>query len=190
MPRQTKIPAAIACGLLLLLAACAGPLYKVAPLPSTPPPEVAGSTTGTGFEVGATALGEELAYDRFSANLPLAGVIAIEVRLINRTPQPIKVDGLRFEIEGAGEAKFKQLKPQKALSRVMKYYGVRLYGKESYRRTREAYEGLALDLGADLMPGEERRGMLYFEAKPPVFDFTGLMLALTGRETRLQLPLS
>ena len=176
---------------ILSLTACFGPLYKVAPLPKTPPDEMTTTTTnatGAGLEVGALMLNDEQAYARFSANLPLAGVIAVEMRLVNRTSEQISVKQKNFTLRDNKRHKLRMLEPKNALTYVMDYYGAQLYGLEAYRQTRAAYESLAL-AETPLAPGEERRGMLFFALKPPVTDTSGLVLTYKGRGTQLQLPL-
>jgi hypothetical protein len=176
---------------ILSLSACFGPLYNVAPLPKTPPDEMAtaGAATGAGLEVGALMLNDEQAYARFSANLLLAGVIAVEMRVVNRTTGPISIKQKNFILRDPEGHKLRVLEPKNALTYVMDYYGNQLYGLEAYRQTRAAYESIALATKTPLAPGEERRGMLYFALKPPVADTSGLVLTFKGRGTELQLPL-
>jgi hypothetical protein len=176
----------------LSLTACFGPLYKVAPLPKTPPDEMTTTTTnvtGAGLEIGALMLNDEQAYARFSANLPLAGVIAVEMRIVNRTTEQLSLKQKNFTLRDSEGHKLRMLEPKNALTYVMDYYGAQLYGLEAYRQTRAAYESIALATRTPLAPGEERRGMLYFALKPPVTDTSGLVLTFKGRGTQLQLPL-
>jgi hypothetical protein len=189
--RLRMTTSAIGLCFILSLTACFGPLYKVAPLPKTPPDEMPTTTTnatGAGLEVGALLLNDEQAYARFSANLPLAGVIAVEMRLVNRTSEQISVKQKNFTLRDSKRHKLRILEPKNALTYVMDYYGAQLYGLEAYRQTRAAYESLAL-AETPLAPGEERRGMLFFALKPPVTDTSGLVLTYKGRGTQLQLPL-
>ena len=107
---------------MLVGGGCGGRLYNVAPLPSSAPPERP-ANNADGFAVNAKALDGDLSLERFSANLPLAGVIAIEVRLANRTPAAINTNSLKFELRNASGKLLKPLTPKNALKRVMKYYG-------------------------------------------------------------------
>src|SRR5262249_6480073 len=72
-----SITAALVGALLFSFTACGGRLYKVSPLPTNAQPDVT-TSNGNGLNVGAMALDGEQSYERFEANLPLAGVIAIE----------------------------------------------------------------------------------------------------------------
>ena len=91
-----------------LWAACGGQLYKVAPLPASRPPEISanspigsptGSPTGklTGLSIGAAVLDGDRSLEQFEANLPMAGVIAVDIRLSNLSSEKIDLSTLRFE---------------------------------------------------------------------------------------------
>lgn len=178
----------LACA-VLLLAACGGPLYQVAPLPTAPPPEPSVNTTAS-FSIGATALSGDQALEQFAANLPMAGVIAVDVRLINPTAEKLKPGKLKFTLRDADNKKLRQVTPKRALKRVMKFYGNRFYLIEGYRQTREGYDQIALSLSDSLASQEERRGFIFFETKRGPANLNGLTLQVTGAPTPISLPLS
>src|SRR5262245_64768123 len=91
------IGAVLTGSLILTLAACGGRLYKVAPLPAGAPPEISTSNVG-GLNIGAVALDGQQSYERFEANLPLAGVIAVDVKMIKKWGEMIIARALRFDI--------------------------------------------------------------------------------------------
>jgi hypothetical protein len=164
--------------LLTVLAACGGRLYKVAPLPASAPPEI--SMGKGGLDVGAAALDGERSYDRFEANLPLAGVIAVDVRLVNNSEATIMTNSLRFELRDPSGAELKRIAPKKALSAVMKYYGDKFYAKAAYRRTLEDYESVALKKGGAIEPEREIRGIVFFQTKRETAGVDGLILSVAG----------
>ena len=164
--------------LLTVLAACGGRLYKVAPLPASAPPEI--SMGKGGLDVGAAALDGERSYDRFEANLPLAGVIAVDVRLVNNSEATIMTNSLRFELRDPSGAELKRIAPKKALSAVMKYYGDKFYAKVAYRRTLEDYESVALKQGSAIEPEHEIRGIVFFQTKRETAGVDGLILSVAG----------
>ncbi len=166
---------ALAC---LALGACGGQLYKVATPPQSTPPFL--TADATGLRAVAKALNGDEAMEQFDANLLLAGLVAVDVRLANRTAEPLQITLLRPELHDSGNALFKLLPPQQALKRVMRYYGNRLYAKAAYAQTLADYEALALPLTATLAPHEERRGFLFFETKAYATTLTGLTLTLNG----------
>jgi len=176
---------------LSLLALCGcGPLFKVAPLPKSPPADLVTATAPGGLEIGASALTDDIsAIEQFGANLPLAGLVAVEVELTNRGTEPIKASALRFELRDAAGGRYKRLETKKALGRLMKYYQKRTYLKESYRQTRESMESLALPLSSPLAPQEERHGFLFFEAKQDVAQLTGLTLSVEGGPSPIEMKL-
>jgi hypothetical protein len=165
--------------LLLISYACGGRLYKVAPLPESKPPEFP-SNGANSFNLAAAVLDGDQSLDRFEANLPLSGVIAVDVRMINNSERTIQASSLRFELRDSSGKKLKPLTPKKALSSVMKYYGNSFYTKAAYRQTLSDYESVALKLNTDLEPKEGRRGMLFFQTRRETTNVNGLTLSVTG----------
>lgn len=181
------ISAALPISLLLTFAACGGRLYKVAPLPASAPPEI--STSASGLNVGAVALDGDQSYERFEANLPLAGVIAVDVRMANKSDAAIRTNSLRFDLRDAAGASLKHLAPKKALGAVMKYYGNGFYAKAAYSRTLEDYESVALKQTGEIEPGGELRGIVFFQTKRETKNVDGLVLSIAGLPAPVSLPL-
>jgi hypothetical protein len=174
--------------LLPVLAACGGRLYKVAPLPASAPPEISTAKSG-GLDIGAVALDGEQSYERFEANLPLAGVIAVDVRMINKSESTIMTNSLKFELRNASGAALKQIAPKKALGVVMKYYGDKFYAKIAYRRTLEDYESVSLKQRASIEPEAEIRGIVFFQTKRETTSVDGLILSVAGLTTPMNVRL-
>src|SRR5262245_54426629 len=164
--------------LLPVLAACGGRLYKVAPLPASAQPEV--SMGNGGLDIGAVALDGERSYERFEANLPLAGVIAVDVRMINKSEAAIMTNSLKLELRAGSGAALKRIAPKRALGAVMKYYGDSFYAKVAYRRTLEDYESVALKQGSAIEPEGELRGIVFFQTKRETTSVDGLILSVAG----------
>ncbi len=181
--RKIFVPA-LAC---LVLSACSGQLYKVATPPKIVPPTL--TADATALSATAKALSGDEAMQQFDANLLLAGLVAVDVRLANRTAELVQFTLLRPELHDSGNTLFKLLTPQQALKRVMRYYGNRLYAKAAYAHTLADYETLALPLTATFAPQAERRGFLFFETKADATTLTGLTLALNGLPTPITLKL-
>src|SRR5262249_8663151 len=99
---------------LFVLPACSGRLYKVAPFPGGAPPVIS-ADNAAGLSVGAFALESDSALERFDANLPLAGVIAVDVWLINKSAGSFDSSQLKFELLDAAGKNLKPLQPKKAL---------------------------------------------------------------------------
>ncbi len=163
----------------ICLCGCGGQLYNVAPLPS-PAPDNVPTNSATGFNLSAKAIEGDQSLERFDANLPLAGVIAIEVWLANRTPAAINAASLKLELRDAGGKAFRAIAPKKALKRVMQFYGDSFYRIDARQRTIESYNAMALPLGSAIAPQEERRGLLFFEAPRNTTRLDGLTLSAAG----------
>src|SRR5262245_55922010 len=161
------------------LAACGGRLYKVAPLPASVPPVIS-MGNGGGLDVGAVALDGALSYQRFEANLPLAGVIAARCKAIHKSEATIMADSLRFELRNPSGAALKRIAPKKALGAVMKYYGDKFYAKVAYQRTLEDYESVALKQGGAIEPEREIRGIVFFQTKRETTSIDGMILSVAG----------
>jgi hypothetical protein len=179
MLHRTTALTVLLSSLLPVLTACGGRLYKVAPLPENAAPEIS-MGNGGGLDIGAVALDGEQSYERFEANLPLAGVIAVDVRMINKSEASIMTNSLRFELRDASGVTFKRLPPKKALGAVMKYYGDRFYATVAYRRTLEDYESVALKQGSAIEPEREIRGIVFFQTKRETTSVDGLILSVAG----------
>ena len=183
MPSLTEIRrfsfAAFLFGAFLGSSSCASPLYSVAPVPKASPPD-ASTGAASGLEVAAAAMSEERALDQMDANLPLAGLIAVEVQISNRSSAPIPGGSLRATLHDPSGKRLSALAPKKALKKVMKFYGVRLYGVEAYARTIESYESVALNLGENIAPSESVHGVLFFDAKKSSKSTSGYTLTIEG----------
>jgi hypothetical protein len=166
-------------GILVLSTACASPIYKVAPVPHAPAPEATTGSAG-GLEVTAAAMTDERAIAQMDANLPLAGLIAVEVKISNQSSAAIPGKTLRALLHSPNGKALSPMEPKKALQQVMKYYGVRLYGKEAYARTIESYESVALQLEQNIAPAESVHGVLFFDAKAQVKSTSGYRLTIEG----------
>ncbi|MBO0725471.1 MAG: hypothetical protein J2P52_07715 [Blastocatellia bacterium] len=187
LQRTTAITVLIG-SILPVLAACGGRLYKVAPLPASAPPEISVGKSG-GLDIGAIALDGERSYERFEANLPLAGVIAVDVRMINKSESTIMTNSLRFELRNASGVALKRIAPKKALGVVMKYYGDKFYAKVAYQRTLEDYESVSLKQGSSIAPEGEIRGIVFFQAKRETTSVDGLILSVAGLTTPINVQL-
>lgn len=176
MMKWRKISFVISFLWALTNAGCGAQLYKVAPLPASRPPEV---TTGNdrGLQLGAAVLEGDRSIEQFEANLPLAGVVAIDVKLVNQSSAAINAKRLRFELSDGNDS-LEEIQPKKALSKVMHFYENNFYRLDARKRTQESYEAIALNLNGTITPGEARRGFLFFELGKN--NSTSLTLTVTG----------
>jgi len=173
---------------LMLLPSCGGQLYKVAPLPVSAPPDIM-RTGDDGLSAGASLIESDRSIRQFEANLPMAGVIAVDLLIVNKSSSPIYFQGLTFELRDIAGLKYKQITPKNALSRVMKFYGDNFYTLEARRRTREDYSALAFNPESPFAPQKEHRGILFFETKPNTNNLPLLTLQIHGTKTEIILAL-
>ncbi len=173
---------------LILNAGCSVPLYKIASIPQNTPIEAAQTANSTELEISAAALlDDDKAFERFEANLPLAGIAVIDVRLVNRADKQLKP---KFELRDASGKKFAQLAPKKEPGRVMKFEGVRVYNKEGRRQTLEQLENIALPKNFVLDAKAEKRGVLFFNTKQDVTQIKGLTLTVSGISQPIKISLN
>lgn len=175
--------------LLIFGCACTVPLYKVAPIPKDKPIEAGQTATQNSLEITASAvLDDEVAFERFDANLLLAGILVVDVQLANRATAPTK--SLSFEVQDATGKRFSLLSEKKELSRVMKFEGVRLYPVLGKQETLEQLQAITLPKKITLSANEEKRGVLYFHAKQDVAQLKGLVLSVKGTSPMIRIPLN
>jgi hypothetical protein len=171
--RTCKIAELYFCRALLLttvlLATGCGQLYRVSPLPEQaagPSTDLPASSLPEGLHIEARGLDGDRSLEHFEGNLPLAGVLAVEVRLINRSDSPLSLSRLKFALfDGSGKP-CSELRPERALSRVMKFYGNRIYQIEAHRETVESYRRITLTRAGELRAGEEQRGIIFYAIPP------------------------
>ncbi|MFN0112916.1 MAG: hypothetical protein ACKVZH_28990 [Blastocatellia bacterium] len=169
-----------ALGLCLLASlGCGAQLYNVSPLPAnTSADDIAAGEQGL---IAATAiLDGDQSLERFEANLPLAGVIAVDVRLVNRTSAAVKADSLKFTLRDSSGGNLNRISPEQALKKVMKYYGNSFYRKDAKLRTIESYEKIGLAANATIAPQGNLRGILFYERQNNRTSMGGLTFSVGG----------
>ncbi|MDQ3013505.1 MAG: hypothetical protein M3X11_22730 [Acidobacteriota bacterium] len=148
-------------------------------MPSIAPPDLP-AINANGFNIAATALDGDQSLERFEANLPMAGVIAVDVRLINHTAAAVNPRSLKLKLRNAGGKSFKEIAPKRALKRVMKFYGNSVYRLDVRQSTIDSYNAVALPLSSPVAPQEERRGLLFFQVQRNTTKLDDLTLSATG----------
>lgn len=171
---------------LLASLGCGAQLYKVSSLPAaTSADDVAGGEQGL---IAVTAiLDGDQSLERFEANLPLAGVIAVDVRLVNRTASPVKADSLKFNLRDSGGGQLNRIPPDQALKRVMKYYGNGFYRKDAKLRTIESYEKIGLATASTIEPQGNLRGFLFYEKQNNRTSLGGLAFSVVGATKQINI---
>ncbi|MEK7830793.1 MAG: hypothetical protein AAB401_06895, partial [Acidobacteriota bacterium] len=107
-------------------------------------------------------------------------VIAVDVRLVNRTSAAVKADSLKFNLRDASGGNLKQIPPDQALKRVMKFYGNGFYRKDAKLRTIESYEKAGLAINSTIAPQGNLRGFLFYEKQINRTSLGGLTFSVVG----------
>jgi len=166
---------------LILVASvgCGAQLYKVSPLPTNASADDVASGEQGLIAVTAILDGDQ-SLELFEANLPLAGIIAVDLRLVNRTAVPVKADSLKFSLRDSSGGNLKPIPPAQALKRVMKFYGDGFYRKDARLRTVESYEKIGLTTNATIEPQGNLRGVLFYEKQNNRTSLGGLTFSVVG----------
>lgn len=187
-PRSWKGKLSLLLALIALLGTGCGRLYRVAPLVTTNGGSLVSGSLGS-VAIGVRALDGDEALEQFEANLPMAGVLAVEVKMTNRGPVPLRVGQVELSILDDHGDSCRPLTPAEALKRVMKFYGNRIYQVEAHRETVESYQQIALPRNGELSLQGEVHGFLFFAIprQAPLGKNFSLRMALSGETITLRL---
>jgi hypothetical protein len=169
--------------LFLLLSGCGKP-FNVKPRPDTPPPIAGASATASAIRLEAEAVtDEDYLYDTFEANLLMAGVLPVRVKITNRGTEETSLKKSRFEILSAEPRAYKAIKAGEAFNRVFAFYGISLYTKRGYKESKSDFLSHAIDLSSPLAAGESREGLIFFHMPDDIARSRGLRLAARRLDT-------
>ncbi|MEW6208129.1 MAG: hypothetical protein AB1631_07165 [Acidobacteriota bacterium] len=167
----------------LLLSGCGKP-FNVKPRPDTPPPIAGPSAEVSAITLEAEAVtDEDYLYDTFEANLLMAGVLPVRLRVTNRGAEQVSLKKSRFEILSAEPRSYKSIKAGEAFNRVFAFYGISLYTKRGYKESKSDFLSHAIDLSAPLAAGESREGLIFFHVPDDIARSPGLRLAARRLDT-------
>lgn len=111
----------------------------------------------------ALILNEDRLFEVFDANLILAGVLPVEVKVMNHGGSALKMRELRFELRDAGGRELARLEGRDAFKRLISYYGISIYRKSGYRQSLEEFKAYELDRNSPLEPTQARDGLVFFK---------------------------
>jgi len=160
--------------LIFLITGCGGRPFNVKTRPD-PPPAVRGEVSqaqGVSFQAEALT-DEDYLYETFDANLIMAGLLPVRVKIENSSAEALNLKRVRFEV-GSGGRPLKMIDAGRAYKRLISYYGISTYSKGGYRESRDDFSSHALSLTAPLAPGETRQGVLFFQAPDDLIRRGGL----------------
>lgn len=181
MKRKHGFGSACWLALCLLAAGCGGSLYKVKPKIDAP---VTGgrAENAAGFSVRAVPLlADEESQELFEANLPLAGLLPVRLEIANESAAPLSFKKVRFSLRETDGLKWKLRSPKQAVSRILTDNQIYLYNPNSRKKFEAAVVEHAFDLSTPLEPGQQRRGLIFFQMeKKPLESPRGLSLTIEG----------
>jgi hypothetical protein len=188
---------AFAAAFVFLIAGCGGKPFNVKTRPDPPPAAQGPVTQSQGVSFQAEALtDEDYLYEIFDANLIMAGILAVRVKIENSSAEALNLKRVRFEV-GSNGRPIKMIDAGRAYKRLVSYYGISTYTKEGYRESRDAFSSHALSLTTPLAPGETRQGILFFQVPDDLirqgglrFLVSKLKVAKSDPETSVELKLN
>lgn len=170
--------------LVVLTAFGCGKPFNVKTQPDIPPANYTTTAKTEHFSVQAQALtDEDFLYDRFDANLLLAGILPVRVMLTNSGSATIDLKDARFEVRAAAGATFRGVTERQAFKRLFSYYEISAYSKSGYKESFEAFSAYGLDTKTPLPGAQSRQGMVFFSMPRKVVREGGLTLVVSRLET-------
>lgn len=168
---------------VLTLGACVGKPFNVKPRPATPdPPELfAGPRTlSEGLTLQAQAvLDEDYLNETFDANLLLAGIVAVRVKLTNGAPAPLDLKRARFELKTPDGRGHRPLEAHRVFKMLISYYGITTYGIDAFKESRNDFSSYAFNQSTALAEGESRQGLVFFALPADVARAAALTLIVS-----------
>ncbi len=163
--------------LTLSLGGCGKP-FNVQPKPQVTPANYQVSGEANGVSVDAEAFtDEDKLYDTFEANLILAGVLPVRLRLTNTQTDNIELKKARFTVKSQNQI-YKAIDAKSAYKRLMKYYSISIYNKAGYKESRDDFSAYEINLKNRLAANEKREGLMFFAVPGDVVQGNDLTLVI------------
>jgi hypothetical protein len=139
-----------------------GKPFNVQPRPKVLPANYKVSADSGGVTIDAEPVtDEDKLYDTFEANLLLASVLPVRLRLTNTQAEGLEIKDARFTIKSQNQT-FKRIDAKSAYKRLMKYYRISIYNKAGYKASREDFTAYEIALKDRLKANESREGLMFF----------------------------
>jgi hypothetical protein len=159
------------------ISGCGGKPFNVKPRVDSPHAPLSSKAQTGGLTVEAEGVtDEDYLYETFDANLVLAGVLAVRVRLTNGSQEPVDLRKSRFEVRAPTGNRYKSIEARRAYKLVVSYYEITTYSKDGYKQSQADFSSHALDTKARLGAGESRQGILFFPVPDQVIREDGFTL--------------
>ncbi|MFY9223539.1 MAG: hypothetical protein WAQ98_12770 [Blastocatellia bacterium] len=149
--------------LIFLLGLACGPVFQVKPRSTVDLPEINNKTANSSLILEAAILSEDKAVEIFDANLFLAGIIPLEVKLTNQNQTPVKFSEKDFTILDSKGRSFSCIKDKDVINKLLDYYKIKAYNPYSHDKLKEKFFTHSLSLKESFGLDETRQGLLYFK---------------------------
>jgi len=179
---------------VVVMSGCGKP-FNVKPRTELPRAEYTATATTDQITVQAKPITDEnFLYETFDANLILAGVLPVRVRLTNPAEETLNLAKARFAIRAGNTGRaFKSVAARQAFKRVISYYEISTYNKAGFKESLDDFSAYALDTERPLTGRESREGLLFFLVGGDVIRDAGLILEiskLNGKQEPVQVKLN
>ncbi len=180
---KLKFSSTILVAVLIFTTSCGGSLFKVKPAIELPPLSGNVKTASAGGVSVRLApfLSDEESQDLFEANLPLGGILPVQLELVFESGVPVETKQVRFRLRDAEGHERKLLTPKQAIGRILKANDVYVYNPNSRKQFEKEFSAYAIDLKAPLSDSDRRhRGFIFFETpkNKPIESPRGLVLTI------------
>jgi hypothetical protein len=172
----------LVCLLALFVAACGKPFNvkpkaEVKPITGQAQTALKAEGESNGLMIQAEAItDEDYLYDTFAANMIMADVLPVRLKLTNTTAESAELRRAKLEIQSQNKS-YKLLDSHKTFKRLMSYYGISIYNKRGFKESRQDFDTHAFDLKKPLAAGESREGLIYFAVPKEMIKSGDLTLA-------------
>lgn len=180
---KLKFSSTILVAVLIFTTSCGGSLFKVKPAIELPPlsGNVKTASAGGVSVRLAPLLSDEESQDLFEANLPLGGILPVQLELVFESGVPVETKQVRFRLRDAERHEWKLLTPKQAIGRILKANDVYVYNPNSRKQFEKEFSAYAIDLKSPLSDSDRRhRGFIFFETpkNKPIESPRGLVLTI------------
>ncbi|MFY9574443.1 MAG: hypothetical protein WAV20_23835 [Blastocatellia bacterium] len=179
-PSLSKAACTAILGLAAVASGCGKP-FNIKTQPDLPPAHYAAKVAAGSVTIQAQPVtDEDFLYERFDANLILAGVLPVRVILSNSGAEALDIKKTRFEIRPSQGRPGRAINERQAFKKLISYYEISTYSKTGYKESLEEFSAHGLDTRTPLSPGQSRDGLVFFSMPADAARAGGLTLIIEG----------
>ncbi|MBI4750632.1 MAG: hypothetical protein HY774_19275 [Acidobacteria bacterium] len=158
--------------LLVLVSGCRTEPFAIAPRVDLPLENFPHVTETATVRISALPIREEdESFRRFDSNLLLAGVMPVQIRIDNQSGAPFSTKSLKFRLFDAQGKEWQRMPPKKASAEQMKFYEIRNYSVQGYKKYQEKFMRLCFPADTVLPAPSSTQGIIFFRMPKLNRDF-------------------